>query len=342
MSWAQIKKAINTNLDKALDVLITEKAGLIKGDDALVQNKYFKAIMTKAFIKRRKSDNYGGQVNAICVDSDHAYFGGATVNRVKKLSKINLAQVAQSANLGSAVNTIAQDEDFIYAGTDGGGAKIYKIDKSTLATVASSSDYSNISGVTVDDGFIYFVMSSFGSRVKKLNKLDLTEVAEGDMDYSNGAGAIVVDIDHIYVGDSGVTRKILKSDMTTVESSSNAGSNVERIVIDEDYVYVSYANGSVRKHLKAGLSLVKQTENFGSNARGLVIKGDFLYAGGAVQNKIITLLKSDLSELYTRFDSEATIRGVDLSTEDNTIFYADTEKANKIEDTHQIEGYRRV
>jgi len=62
------------------------------------------------------SDSYGGTIEAIAVDDNYVYVGGVATNKVKKLNKTNLSQVAESASYGGAIYAMAVDDTYVHVG----------------------------------------------------------------------------------------------------------------------------------------------------------------------------------------------------------------------------------
>lgn len=77
MSWAEIKKAINSDLSKPLNELID--SGVLGVDG----HRYLPVF--ESLSKIAESDDYGGAIYALALDDDYIYGCGATTQKVYKL-----------------------------------------------------------------------------------------------------------------------------------------------------------------------------------------------------------------------------------------------------------------
>ena len=171
-------------------------------------NMYNAVLMTKDVTKIiATSDRYGGTIQAIAVDDSYVYVGGSSTNRVRKLNKIDLSQVAESASYGGSIEAIAVDDTYVYVG-GGSTQTVRKLNKTNLSQVATSANYGgDIRAIAVDDNYVY--VGGYGPQtVQKLNKSDLSQVAES-ASYGGDIRAIAVDDNYVYVGGQ-TTRTVWK------------------------------------------------------------------------------------------------------------------------------------
>jgi WD40 repeat protein len=111
---------------------------------------------------------------------------------------------------------------------------------------------------------------------------------------------------------SGVVRLLDASDLSHIgDSSTNYGTVIHAMTVDDNYLYVAGAGGTIKKYeLKPGLPFVSESPSYGGAIYALVEDGDYLYAGGATTQTIRKYLKSNMSYVSQTTSYGGTIRAL--------------------------------
>ena len=218
-------------------------------------------ILRSDMSKIAESANYGTEIRVMADDADFLYIGVNITGRgVRKLRKSDLVQVAEGpvTTFRSYLTGLAVDADFVYVS---GIPPLWcrKLLKSDLTSLATVSYGSYIRAQATDDDYVY--ITGDAATVWKLQKSNLAKVVETAALSSRRIMAIAVDDNHVYFADddNNKIKRLLKTDLTSVDESIAFGGYTRAIRTDDDFVYICGYLGTTKKLRKSDLVEVAES-----------------------------------------------------------------------------------
>jgi len=248
--------------------------------------------------KLLQSDSQTEMIRTSAIDDDYVYFGGYD-NYMVKYDKLTLT-TQSTFDYTSKVRACDVDADYIYIGGNT-VQEIYKLNKSDLSFVASSTGYGGtLRSLVVDDDYVY-IGGYTNQKVKKFNKNDLSFVVESD-DFDYDIYSLAVDDNYVYGGGSlNAFYKYDKSDLSFV-ASSTINPYILEFVLDNDYAYL-LANVQIVKVAKSDLETILYVSDAVDNSlRDIKIYNDYVFAVGD-EGIIYQYNKNDLSFIASSTDN---------------------------------------
>lgn len=204
--------------------------------------------------------SYGGEIHAIEVDDTHIYVAGLTTNTVRKYLKSDMSYVGQTASYGGSILHMKIDDTHIYAGgaTTQTVRKYLKSDLSYIGQTDSAGD--DINGLHLDADYVYYGYSNY---FKRANKSDLGGVITSDTSITGEIYGITSDDSYVYASgstpSSSFLRKMNKSDLTEITTSSGLSTGGVRLANDGTYLYSAGINNRVNRFLMSDMTYVDQS-----------------------------------------------------------------------------------
>jgi hypothetical protein len=227
---------------------------------------------------------YIGFISGIADDEEYLYVSTNPTSSagVRKYRKSDMTLVAD-VTVADRVESIAVDDDFVYIGTRGTSARVYKLDKSNLATVGQSPVFgsqsaSTLSALSLDAEYVYVTGGTGTARhVRKCAKSNLSLVAEAQ-ETSDIMVQIVNNEAYVwgFTQSSSSLRQYLKSDMTLVRTI-NMSSIIRRLAAVNEFLYVAEAAGVVRELKSYNMAETGRAEGIVGTAIGLFLDGFYYY-----------------------------------------------------------------
>jgi hypothetical protein len=265
-------------------------------DDVFRVFKIRKSDMTKV----SQSISYGSTIEAIAVDDEYIYCTGQYY--IWKIRKSTMTRVLVSPKYDYSIEAMLEDGNYIYIGGSDGVVK--KLSKADLTIIAESVEGNWINALAVDDVYIYTAPSYAGSGGTtlsfKIRKSDMVKVSQSIAMGSAHSNCIAVDETYVFLGFADSIRKMSKSNMRNLVTSSLGGTNICSMVLDSDYVYSSYSRYVIKNRKSDLLRVAERTAYDGHYGyRPLLLDGKHLYDAGV--NESSTILKSNtwMSDYYT-------------------------------------------
>jgi len=239
MGWAEIKKAINSNLSKSLDILINEKIGNSNpgtADETNVMNylkkvnhesaqifsegRTYVPIMADDSLRYNSASPSATNFVIGKVDGEHAFLGigNYLYKYLRDDVRYLVSHIAASPYI-SGQTDLTFDEDFVFLTTS---STVVKLDKNTLVQAAVSSTYSNVRRVICDATHVYMATTT---QLVKLNKSDLSQVAVFNLPGNVQPPCLEQDETHVFVGFTQYLYKISKTMMSHTNSHNTGNSN---------------------------------------------------------------------------------------------------------------------
>lgn len=257
---------------------------------------------------------------ALALDDDYLYIagveaGGYIARGIEKYDKATLELITDSDVYGSIIRDLAVDDDRIYAA--GGDFELLShpvmiFDKEDLSLVGQTLDYAGIiNTIAVDDTFIYAAgydaEDAAQSKILQYNKVTFELVLESAA-FGEAIEKLVIDENFIFAhGDTGLAKQYDKVTLELIDTSSIEGKSIE---VDEEYAYIFDEFGVVYKYSKADLSYL-----LNKSVPGLLAEDDpivDLELDGVSKNRAVL-----------RQDAWSNIYRVDTAADEVTFFAAD-------------------
>jgi hypothetical protein len=263
-----------------------------------------------------ESDEYGGYITSLVVDSTYIFVGGTLNRKVWKMLKHGLHVIAESLNFGSDIYALAEDSEFIYAAGEPNNI-VRKIRKSDMLIVAYSNDYgSGIYALSQDEDFIY-CGGYFTNVVWKIRKSDMNTVVESGF-YIPGLCGIVNDEFYVYAVGYFYHKvvKLRKDDLHLVSESPDYGAQLTSICESGFYVYAAGMDTrKVWQILKSDMSLAEESDAYPGNIFALANDDDYVYCGGGGSRTIWKIRKLDMEKIAESVNYGGTIFAIALKGE---------------------------
>ena len=155
--------------------------------------------------------------------------------------------------------------------------------------------------------------------VRKIRKSDMVGLGSSTKSTSSIA-ALVIDNEYIYSGGGITVRKIRKSDMVEVGNFTGNTSSIAALVIDNEYIYSGGNDKTVRKIRKSDMVEVGSIFTGNtSNIYALASDNEFVYSSGN-DKTVRKIRKSDMTEVGSIFTGDTSI--VYALASDNEFIYS--------------------
>jgi hypothetical protein len=314
------------------DRYFPDRNGLIKGVDgynykAVMQYVYFKEVARSS-----KITNNSCNLHSCIVCGNYLYVTSHS-NFSAKLNLIDLS-VVKTGN--SIEGILASDGTYIYGFR---GYKVTKISADDLSTISTSTNPSDTpqAGIINDTNYVY---AAGGTAIWKVNKSDMTYTSSSNLgDSIAGYGSLAADESYLYVGlgaTAKTVKKVAKSNLSIVATSTAFGSAVNDVKVDNSYVYVRTNSGSCAKLNKSDLT---SAGNINDVPSYLMIFGDKAYG----QDTSGILAVRDLSSWSLLTANESITAPGYCYVYNNELFVsAGNSKVAKLRSTYNLVGYDRA
>ena len=184
-------------------------------------------------------------------------------------------------NPDGTVTLIPAPGVIVEAGTPVNAANLNGLEDDLETHLANNAIHGAVKG---DDGFSY-------RAIPRESLIVINESPE-----TGPFSAIAVDTEYVYTG-FGTIQKLNRHDLSFVAQSVSI-SNVNAIVADGDFLYVSASNNNtIKKMLKSDLSIITESVTYGGPVYGMQVDGEYLYIGGATTLKIWKINKLTMAKV---------------------------------------------
>lgn len=131
-----------------------------------------------------------------------------------------------------------------------------------------------------------------------------------------GVNSVASDDTHMYIGGIYDSKffKYSRPNFSLVGTSSIAA-GIRALVIDVDHVYVGDVNGYIRKYNKSNLGLVATSPKHDALVSCLAMAGEFIYAGGGPMGTIKKYSKSNLDLVATGSNEGGEVQQIEVDSE---------------------------
>lgn len=289
----------------------------------------------------------GNNNAAVNAEQDAAHIYIVKSSKLLKIEKTTMQIVGEYNGVNESV-PIASDEKFIYLASINVSFAVEKIDKSTMANVATSGSYgTSIFALTIDDNFVYIGGQNTIGKVFKLSKTDLSKVSES-LNYGGAIRMLAVDEIHLYaVGET--TKKIFKydkSNLTKVAESvaftDGFGDSNIPFVVKDGFIYLAFRLLPHCTVLRTSDLVEIYNIQYGGFVKSILIDESNIYLAGATTKRILIYDKNSFLLKKTSAELGTTLNGL---VKDAKNIYCSSTTPNalfKLADTYQVQGYERV
>jgi hypothetical protein len=252
---------------------------------------------------------YGNTIypDSVGSGSSQYFYVGGTNETVGKFSVSTMAKVSQTGKYGGTIYGIAEDNTYLYVGglTT---AKLFTYWKSNMTKKGETTSYGvGIKAVCVDSQYAYvggamIPAPAYAGNIKKYDKNTLAYISASDT-LDGTVNGIIEDTDYLYAFGSHTIYKILKTDLSTVDTYSLGSDYTYTICQDSTHLYIiinpwlGVTASYINKVLKSDMSYVASSPAYGTDFDalvGLTIDDTYIFASGEA-NRVKKYLKSDMS-----------------------------------------------
>jgi hypothetical protein len=248
-------------------------------EDSPTVNKLYENVNMRYSKVIDDTSTYGGSINTLAQDDDFVYAAGVSTRRVRKYSKVELNQVAQSDLSGASILSLDTNQNTPY---------VYYLDQNIVRAVDKNL-------VTVAS---YDLSSFAGTPVKVL--ITPTIAASGIVE-------VVVAISGSVGGQNKLVRfqeGVFSNNQMVLVPTNNTidvlgPDPLKQIASDDRYIYFTQEFGSLRRYDRTTnivSSVISNNQGIGSNGGVIAIEssdstGGFIYVSS--DNLIYKILKSN-------------------------------------------------